>query len=225
MTLIKIAAVETLGVQRMRNQQAAVARRISDPDFAGTLVNRVLTALMISMGLNIAFAIHDAWIWTHPVQPKYFSVDELNNPIPIQPLDSPVMGDTDLLNWSVQAILAPYNIDYFNYPVELNGASKQFTLRGWNTYAASFINSGNFNELKAARLLCHAQTQRAALIIQTNYVGGALAYHIEVPVSQTCENVNQTSTNNYMISAVVIRTNDPGYPKGLAIDQLVALQR
>lgn len=209
----------------MRNQEAAVSRRISDPDFAGTLVNRVLSVLMISMTLNIAFVIHDGWIWTHPVQPKYFSVDELSNPIPIQPLDSPVMGDTDLLNWTVQAILAPYNIDYYNYPTELNLASRQFTVRGWNTFANSFVNSGNFNELKAARLLCHAQTQRAALIVQTLYVEGALAYQVQVPISQTCENVNQTSTNNYMISALVIRTDDPEYLKGLAIDQLVASER
>jgi intracellular multiplication protein IcmL len=125
----------------------------------------------------------------------------------------------------VSAILAPYNIDYYNYPSELSQASHQFTLRGWNTFANSFINSGNFNELKSARLLCHAQTERAALIVQSIYEQGALAYQIQVPVSQTCENVNQTSTNNYMISALVIRTNDPAYPKGLAIDQLVAAQR
>jgi intracellular multiplication protein IcmL len=209
----------------MRNQQAAVARRITDPDFAGSLVNRVLTALMISMGLNIAFAIHDSWIWTHPEPSKYFSVDELNNPIPIQPLSGPVMGDTDLLNWTVSAILAPYNVDYYNYPTEMSEASHQFTLRGWNTFANSIISSGNFNELKSARLLCHAQTQRAALIVQTIFDNGALAYQVQVPISQTCENVNQTSTNNYMISALVIRTNDSNYPKGLAIDQLVAAQR
>jgi intracellular multiplication protein IcmL len=223
--MAKMAAIAIHGVQPMRNQQAAIARRISDPDFAGSLVNRVLTALMVSLALNIAFVIHDSWVWSHPVQPKYFSVDELSNPIPIQPLDGPVMGDTDLLNWTVSAILAPYNIDYYNYPTELNQASRQFTVRGWNTFANSFVSSGNFNELKSARLLCHAQTQRAALIVQTTFSDGALAYQVQVPLSQTCENVNQTSTNNYMISALVIRTNDPDYPKGLAIDQLVAAQR
>ena len=209
----------------MRNQQAALARRISDPDFAGSLVNRVLMVLLGSIALNIAFVLHDTWVWTHPAEPKYFSVSELSNPIPIEPLNGPVMGDTDLLNWTVSAILQPYNIDYYNYAIELNQASHQFTLRGWNTFATSFISSGNFNELKSARLLCHAQTQRAALIVQTTYVGGALAYQVQVPISQTCENVNQTSTNNYMISALVVRTNDPDYPKGLAIDQLVAAQR
>ena len=76
--------------------------------------------------------------------------------------------------------------------------------------------------MKRARLLCHAQSQRAAVIHQTSYVQGALAYQIQVPITQTCENVNQTSSNNLMITALVIRTNDDDHPDGLAIDQLVA---
>jgi intracellular multiplication protein IcmL len=39
---------------------------------------------------------------------------------------------------------------------------------------------------------------------------------------QTCENVNQTSSNNLLVTAVVVRTNTDEHPDGLAIDQLVA---
>jgi intracellular multiplication protein IcmL len=95
-------------------------------------------------------------------------------------------------------------------------------LRGWNTFAGSYVGQGNFEELKRARLLCHAQSQRAALIHQTSFVQGALAYTIEIPIVQTCENVNQVSTNNLLVTAVVVRTNADDHPDGLAIDQLVA---
>ena len=67
-------------------------------------------------------------------------------------------------------------------------------MRGWNTFAVSYISTGNFDELKRARLLCHAQSQRAAVIHQTSYVQDALAYQVQVPIMQTCENVNQNST-------------------------------
>ena len=50
-------------------------------------------------------------------------------------------------------------------------------MRGWNTFAGSYVAQGNFDELKRARLLCHAQSQRAAVIHQTSYVQSALAYH------------------------------------------------
>jgi intracellular multiplication protein IcmL len=206
----------------MKNQNAAVTRRLSDPDFQASLVSRCL-ALTLGMGALLALALaHDAIVWLNPAQPRYFFVDGRDPPKPVVALDSPIVDDTELLEWSVKAILAPYNVDYYNYPVELNAASRRFTVRGWNTFAASYISTGNFDELKRARLLCHAQSQRAAVIHQTSYVQGALAYQVQVPITQTCENVNQSSTNNLLITELVVRTNADDHPDGLVIDQLVA---
>ena len=36
---------------------------------------------------------------------------------------------------------------------------------------------------------------------------------------QTCENVNQQSTSNLMMTATIIRMNDQDHPDGLAIDE------
>jgi intracellular multiplication protein IcmL len=171
------------------------------------------------LGLSL---IHDAYVWAHPVRPLFFISDGKGFTRPLTPVDSPIVDDTELLQWAVQAAIAPYNVDYWNYAKELNTASRKFTLRGWNTFAGSYVSQGNFDELKRARLLCHAQSQRAALIHQTSFVQGTLAYTIEVPIVQTCENVNQTSTNNLLVTAVVVRTNADDHPDGLAIDQLVA---
>ena len=209
----------------MRNQAAAVQRRLSDPDFQGALVNKCL-ALTLGMGVLLAVSLaHDAWVWTDPTPPRYFFTDGKHAPRPVVGLDSPIVDDTQLLEWTVQAILAPYNVDYYNYPVELNTASRRFTVRGWNTFANSFISQGNFDELKRARLLCHAQSQRAAVIHQTSYVEGALAYQIQVPITQTCENNNQASSNSLTVTALVVRINSDDHPDGLAIDQLVAAPR
>jgi len=171
------------------------------------------------LGLSL---IHDAYVWAHPVRPLFFISDGKGFTRPLTPVDSPIVDDTELLQWTVQAAIAPYNVDYWNYAKELNTASRKFTVRGWNTFAGSYVGQGNFDELKRARLLCHAQSQRAALIHQTSFVQGALAYTVEVPIVQTCENVNQTSSNNLLVTAVVVRTNTDEHPDGLAIDQLVA---
>ena len=166
--------------------------------------------------------IHDGYVWANPVKPLFFISDGKGFTRPLTPVDSPIVDDTELLEWTVQAVIAPYNVDYFNYAKELNTASRRFTLRGWNTFANSYVEKGNFDELKRARLLCHAQSQRAAVIHQTSFVQGALAYEVQLPIVQTCENVNQVSTNSLMVTAVVVRTNNEDHPDGLAIDQLVA---
>jgi intracellular multiplication protein IcmL len=206
----------------MKNAHAAVTRRLSDPDFQGALVTKCL-GLTLGLGVLLAVSlIHDAYVWMNPVKPLFFISDGKGFTRPLTPVDSPIIGDTELLEWTVQAAVAPYNVDYFNYAKELNTASRRFTVRGWNTFASSYVGQGNFDELKRARLLCHAQSQRAAVIHQTSYVQNALAYQVQVPIVQTCENVNQTSTNNLMVTALVVRTNAEDHPDGLAIDQLVA---
>src|SRR5208283_281182 len=101
----------------MKNQTAAVTRRLSDPDFQASLVSRCL-ALTLGMGALLALALaHDAIVWLNPVQPRYFFVDGKNPPKPVVALDSPIVDDTELLEWTVKAILAPYR----SGPV-LNGA-------------------------------------------------------------------------------------------------------
>jgi intracellular multiplication protein IcmL len=206
----------------MRNATASLTRRLTDPDFQGALVHRslaVTTALALAV---VALAADDVWLRTHPAPPKYFFVDGKHAPRPVAALDSPIVGDTELLEWTVKAALAPYNVNYYDYATQLNTASRRFTPHGWNTFAKSFIDRGNFEELKRARLICHAQSQRAAVVHQTGFQAGALAYEIQVPIVQTCENVNQTSDNRLVLTVQVIRTDDDDHSDGLAIDLLVA---
>lgn len=207
----------------MQNQRAAVARRLSDPDFQAVLVNRCIGLVMIMSVLLLGFMAHDAWIWSHPPTPRYFYIDGQHPPRPAAPLDSPVVDDNQLLDWAVRAILAAYNVNYHDYPIQLSTASRRFTENGWTTFAGSFIKSGNLDEVKKAMLLCYAEAQRAAIIHRSMIVRGALAYEVQVPIVQTCQNTQQQSTQNLLMTAQVMRTNDDDHPDGLVIDQLVAV--
>ncbi|MDU7524565.1 MAG: DotI/IcmL/TraM family protein, partial [Roseomonas mucosa] len=89
----------------------------------------------------------------------------------------------------------------------------------------SYQASGNFEAMKAGRMVCYAQAQRAATIADTQIVRGRLSHTVQFPIVQTCENSQQTSQTNLTISTVVVRTNDEDRPDGLMIDQLVAIAR
>jgi intracellular multiplication protein IcmL len=206
----------------MQNQRAAVSRRLSDPDFQASLVSKCL-ALVSGMAIMVAaFAVHDAWVWSHPPQPRYFLVDGKNTPRPVVGLDSPIVDDAALLEWTVRSALAPYNVNYHDYPQQLNTASRRFSVQGWNSFANTYIQFGNFAEMKRARLLCYAQAQRAAVIRQSTIMDGALAYYVQFPIVQTCENSNQASTQNMMLTVLVVRTDSDDHPDGLVVQQLVA---
>jgi intracellular multiplication protein IcmL len=209
----------------MQNSASAVRRRISDPDFQGSLVKWCIgmTATMaVLLGLSL---LHDAWVWANPPAPKYFFVDGRNPPRPAVALDSPIVDDVQLLQWTVHAILATYSVDYHNYPSQLNTAGRSFSPEGWKSFADSYIASGNFDAMKKASLLCYAQAQRAATIPNTEIVGGRLAYRVEFPMVQTCQNTQQFTTQTLVMSAIVMRTDDQRHPDGLVIERLVATQR
>lgn len=209
----------------MQNEKAAVSRRLSDPDFQGRLVQTLL-GLCIAMSIVTVTAMaYSLWLQSRPIQTRYFFVDGRNPPRPAVALSSPIVDDTQLREWTVRSVLAVYNVNYHDYAEQLNTAGRRFTQNGWNSFATSYIQSGNFDAMKRARMLCSAESQRAAVIRETTVVNGRLAYTVQFPILQTCENTQQSSPNNLMITATVIRTDDIDKPDGLAIDQLVAARR
>ncbi len=206
----------------MQNQREAVSRRLSDPDFQASLVSRCIGLTIAMAAVLTVISIDDVTLRLHPPPPRYFFVDGRHPPHPAVALDSPIVDDTELLEWTVKAVLAPYNVNYHDYPEQLNTASRRFTVHGWNSFAASYIGNGNFDKMKQALLLCYAQAQRAAVIRRSMVVKGALAYEIQLPIVQTCQNSNQQTTQHLMITALVVRIESPDHPDGLAVDQLVA---
>jgi intracellular multiplication protein IcmL len=209
----------------MANHPTAVSRRLTDPDFQARLVSRSLllsTVMTVLLGVSLA---HDAWVWLYPPPPKYFFVDGRTPPRPAVALDSPIVDDAQLLEWTSRAVQAPYNVNYHDYPEQLNTAGRRFTSEGWASFAGTYIRSGNYAQMKTARLLCYAQAQRAAIIRQTKMLSGRLAYEIQLPIVQTCQNSQQESTQRVMLTALVVRTDAQDHPDGLAVHQLVAAEQ
>ena len=75
---------------------------------------------------------------------------------------------------------------------------------------------------KGLAFRCFAQQKRAAIIVESSFVGGALTYKIEARITQTRENSQQANSQSLVLTASVKRTNAEDHPDGLVIDQLVA---
>ena len=209
----------------MQNQREAVTRRLSDPDFQARIVGFSLTLNLGLASLVAVMAVQATYVWLNPPKPKYFFVDGKTPPRPAVALDSPIVDDDELLQWTVKAVLATYNVNYHDYPEQLNVAGRRFSVAGWNSFAAAYMKGGNLDAMKRGRMLCYAQVPRAALINQTSVVAGHLSYEIQFPLVQTCQNTQQESTNNMILVATVQRTDSQDHPDGLVVDRLVAIQR
>lgn len=209
----------------MADHKTVVSGRLSDPDVQARLVRQSITLTLGMMALFVADIARDIYKEMHPPQPTFFRWDGRTAPQPMVALSAPIVDDTELLQWSVKAVLAPYSVNYHDYPEQLNTAGRRFTAHGWNTFAEEFKRTGNLEAMKRARMLCYAQAQRAALIRETKVMdGGRLAYDVQFPIVQTCQNTQQESTTRLMITALIVRTDIEEHQDGLAVDQLVADQ-
>ncbi|KXV21470.1 MULTISPECIES: DotI/IcmL/TraM family protein [Gluconobacter] len=206
----------------MSRSTVSLSRRLSDPDFQGKVVERCLQINLALTGVVIVLAVLLARAWSYHPLPKFFFVDGINAPRPAIALSSPILSQEDFLSWVIKWSLKPYNINYRDYPSELNAAGAHFTLNGWNTFAQSFVKEGNLAKMKEAKLLCYAQPTRAATIRQQSIVNGQHHYVVQFPFVQTCENVNQQSSQILLATVHVERVEDQDHPDGIAITQLVA---
>lgn len=205
-----------------RNQSAAVDRKISSPEFTQLLLRRSFLLNAIQGVAIVGLVGNTVWRDTHPPRGHYFYTDGQGTPRKIYPLDYPVMSEADLEVWTVNSIVAVYTVDFKNYRGQLSRASEHFTVAGWNSFGTAFINSGNLQKLKDARLVGSAQPERAAVIVHAGVIGDSMSWEIQFPLLVTYENENETHTEHLMITALVVRTSDTAHPDGVAIAQVNA---
>ncbi len=206
----------------MKNQSQAVDRKLSDPEFSQALLRRSFLVQSVLAAGIVGLVADRIWMSHHPPQPKFFYTDGKGTPYEIQPLDAPVMAEADLLTWTTRSIVAAYTVNFSEYRDQLSRAAAHFTIRGWNSFGAAFIRTGNFEKLKAARLVATAVPEKAATIRERAVIGGVLTYKIELPLLVTYENENNSPSQHLLVTVLVVRAIETQHPDGIAIDQINA---
>ena len=206
----------------MKNQSQAVDRKLSDPEFSQALLRRSFLIQSVLAAGIVGLVADRIWMSHHPPQPKFFYTDGKGTPYEIQPLDAPVMSEADLLIWTTKSIVAAYTVNFKEYRDQLSRAAAHFTVRGWNSFGAAFIETGNFEKLKRARLVATAVPERAPTIRERAVIGGSLTYKIELPLIVTYENENQAPTQRLLVTVLVVRAVETQHPDGIPIDQINA---
>ncbi len=206
----------------MKNQSQAVDRKLSDPEFSQALLRRSFLVQSVLAAGIVGLVADRIWMSHHPPQPKFFYTDGKGTPYEIQPLDAPVMAEADLLIWTTRSIVAAYTVNFSEYRDQLSRAAAHFTIRGWNSFGAAFIRTGNFEKLKSARLVATAVPEKAATIRERAVIGGVLTYKIELPLLVTYENENNSPSQHLLVTVLVVRAIETRHPDGIAIDQINA---
>jgi intracellular multiplication protein IcmL len=206
----------------MKNQSAAISRKLSDPAFTQRLLRRSFLTHVLQGVTSIAVVGDLLWRDAHPPQSHYFYTDGTGTPREVFPLDAPVMSDTQVVNWTVNSVVAAYSVDFQHYRQQLSDASQHFTVAAWRSFGTSYIQSGNLQKMKEARLSVLAVPQAAGVILHKAVVGDRLTWQIQFPMLVSPENENAVYPQRLMVTVLVGRTTETDHPDGIAIEQLNA---
>ena len=123
-----------------------------------------------------------------------------------------------IASWSVDAVTAPLNYDYFNSETQLSIASSWFTQDAWNAFIEIPGRAAQVKRVKDSKMLCHANSRGEPLVLDHNVAPGRgehASNDVTFAVVQTCENLGEAFTVIYMARAHVVWSTDgsvPGVP-------------
>lgn len=205
----------------MADREQAAERLLANPAFLADTLRR---AMNLSLALAAVCAAGVGYVVYREVQPppvKYFASTPDFDPIPMTPLDRPVMTNPALVEWAKDAALAAYNLDFWNYKQQSERAKATFLTEAWNGWAGSFIATGNLEKLRKEGMLAIANTHHAAAIKREAVVDGRRTWQIEFPMDLAFVSGNGGVAEKRWVTVVVARTEDARYQRRLAIAQLV----
>ncbi|MCP1232072.1 DotI/IcmL/TraM family protein [Acetobacter indonesiensis] len=104
----------------MRNAQAAIQRRLLDPEFLQRVIRRGLLAFAISLVLNVLLGLALAISVSHTPHVRYIYHDSLGKPRELIVTDQPYFSDAEINDWAVKKVTNLYTMNYVNYARHLD---------------------------------------------------------------------------------------------------------
>lgn len=182
---------------------------------------KLVTALIISILVNIVLAIMLVYLITHPPAPKYFATSVNGRITPLFPLNEPNQSDSAVLQWANQAAIAAFTYNFVNYRDELQASSGFFTADGWTQFLTALQQSNNLDAVKAKKLIVSAVATRAPIILQKGLLNGQYSWRIQMPLLVTYQSASEFSQQNNVVTMLVTRVSTLNSPRGIGIAQFV----
>lgn len=141
------------------------------------------------------------------------------------PLNKPNLPISYLLTWSAFAFPDIMTFGFNDYKIRLSFASDYFTDDGWDSFM-QYIDRSRIVEINEARQqLVVAAPKGAPVLESSGVVNGRYQWVVQMPLISTARSGSKTTTNSLRITALIVRTDDPKHPFGIAIKQWVAVSQ
>lgn len=182
-------------------------------------LQRVIVALA---AVCVAQGAANYYLATRPVLMRYFITDDSGRIKEMQALSAPVNTLSDVSNWLTDAVTKAYTFSFANYRAELSAARVNFTGEGWKGFEKALNDSGNLRAVIDNKYVTTAVPTGAAVLVSDGLINGRYAYKFQIPILVTYQSASQKTTQNLMVTAIVVRQPETEQVRGLGIASLIA---
>lgn len=174
--------------------------------------------LAVSLGLNV-------FLLAHQPPPRYFVQTADHRLVGVAPLDEPSFSDERVTQWATEAIVAANNWTFADYREALQRAcNRYFTPAGCQEYRDALIRIGNLESVKAKRLTVRAVVVKPPIILNKVIQGQTerFTWHLQTEIVVSYLSSAEQTTQNLIVTAVVVRRAVTETEQGIGIEKYVA---
>lgn len=141
------------------------------------------------------------------------------------PLDKPNMPIVYVMTWAALAVSSPLTFGFSDYEARLSLASDHFTEKGWEGFLAFLNRSQIVDRVTKHQAVLSSAVTRAPTLNSSGVVDGRYQWVYRILLVMSHESGSKTLHTGLLVTVVIVRTDDPKYPYGIAIDQWTAVPR
>lgn len=182
-------------------------------------MNRVGIAAMVALLLSVSANVY---LFTRSPDIKYFATDTEGKIKEMLAINEPIQSINEVLSWTSDSITKAYTFSFANYRQELQTVRPSFTSTGWQGFERALEESGNLKAVIDNMFVTTAVPRGAPVIVSEGLIDGRYAWRVEVPIVVTYQSANTRTTQDLLVTAIVVRRTELEHPRGLGIAQLIA---
>ena len=141
------------------------------------------------------------------------------------PLDQPNLPISYFLTWAALAVSDAMVFGFNDYKMRLSLASDYFTEDGWKNFSDALKRSRLIEMVEVNQQIITAAPKGAPILQSQGVVGGRYQWVVEIPLILTYRSGAKTSNVGLLVTAIIVRSDDPKHSYGIGIDKWIAMAR
>lgn len=141
------------------------------------------------------------------------------------PLDKPHMSTPYIMTWVALAVPDTMTFGFNDFEARLAKSSRYYTDKGWLSFSQALERSRIIEMIEANQQIITAAPKGAPVLESRGVVDGRFQWIVQLPLILTYRSGAKTYNTGLLVTVVVVRSDDPKHPYGLAIEQWLAAAR